>query len=321
MSREFNVRLDIGHPVTTAQAVSAGIAQDALKGPYFRRVFRGVYAHRDLALTARVRIEAALRIHPANAFASHASAARLYELPIPDSFPDEHVTVASARERRRRIGIRNHVVADAPDVRVVGGVRCSAPAQTFVELGTMLGLVDLVVIGDQLVRKELCTPEELVEAAAAAPDHRADLARHAARYVRRDVDSPMETRLRMLLVLAGLPEPTVNFKIRDADGIVRLRFDLSYPDLKVVVEYDGRQHFDDDEQVDHDNDRDDWFALEGWRVVKVTSRGIYKEPAKTVARVHKALAAVRCTRLPQVLSEEWRPYFPVRRSLVRRTGG
>jgi len=47
--------------------------------------------------------------------------------------------------------------------------------------------------------------------------------------VRIGVDSPLETRLRLLIVLAGLPEPKVNHQLRDQHGDVVMRFDLSYP--------------------------------------------------------------------------------------------
>lgn len=115
---------------------------------------------------------------------------------------------------------------------------------------------------------------------------------------------------RMLIVLAGLPEPTVNVKVYDAAGFLLYRFDLSYPDLKVVVEYDGRQHRDDLDQWDHDSDRADWFEANGWRYVPVFSRGIYKQPEKTLQRVHAALRDRGCRDLPRQLSDEWRAFFP-----------
>jgi len=52
----------------------------------------------------------------------------------------------------------------------------------------------------------------------------------------------METRLRMLIVLAGLPEPTVGHVIRRDDGSRLHRIDLAYLGLLIAVEYDGRQH-------------------------------------------------------------------------------
>ena len=60
--------------------------------------------------------------------------------------------------------------------------------------------------------------EGLRDAALAWHGRGAKLARRAARFVRDGVDSAMETRLRMLLVLAGLPAPEVNFILPPRPG-------------------------------------------------------------------------------------------------------
>jgi glutaryl-CoA dehydrogenase len=121
----------------------------------------------------------------------------------------------------------------------------------------------------------------------------------------------METRLRMLIVLAGLPEPEVNIEVLDAVGRVLYRLDLSYPDLEVLVEYVGRQHRADLDQWDHDLDRRDWLDAHGWLQVQVVSRGIYRDPDKTVRRVEDALRS-RGAALPRRLCDAWRPHFPGR---------
>jgi len=59
----------------------------------------------------------------------------------------------------------------------------------------------------------------------------------------------------MLIVLAGLPEPRVNWIVYDDNGKWRMRFDLSYPALRLVIEYDDRQHAEDDTQWDRDIER------------------------------------------------------------------
>lgn len=69
----------------------------------------------------------------------------------------------------------------------------------------------------------------------------------------------MESRLRMLIVLAGLPEPEVNREVLDAHGRLLHRFDLSHPHHKILVEYEARQHREDLDQWDHDTDRRDWL--------------------------------------------------------------
>jgi hypothetical protein len=56
----------------------------------------------------------------------------------------------------------------------------------------------------------------------------------------------------LLLVLAGLPEPDVNFILRAPDGSWRRRFDLCYQGARLIIEYDGRQHAFDREQWSND---------------------------------------------------------------------
>jgi very-short-patch-repair endonuclease len=182
----------------------------------------------------------------------------------------------------------------------------------FLELAATLSLVDLVVVGDALVRLRKLTPDSLVAACAASGEQHADAALRAARFVRGAVDSPMETRLRMLLVLAGLPEPTVNHKVRDDQGRVTRRFDLSYPSVRLIVEYDGRQHVEVRENWTSDLKRREEFDDAGWRIVVVTSDGIYKQPAETVARVHRALRRCGWPGLCSHASDAWRPHFPGR---------
>jgi very-short-patch-repair endonuclease len=135
----------------------------------------------------------------------------------------------------------------------------------------------------------------------------AGAARDAAAYVRANVDSPMESRLRMLIVLAELPEPEVNRTVRYPDGTMKL--DLSYPGVRLAVEYDGRQHLGDVEQWERDPVRRDDLEHHGWRVLVVTARGIYREPGRTVTRIWRALRDRGFPRLRRA-QDGWRPHFP-----------
>ncbi len=312
MSAPSRTGIDTRRPFTRADAIAAGLSPKQLRGSRFRRIFRGVYVSVDVPDRPPIRIEAALLLHPRDAVASHQSAARVYRLPVP-THPLEHVTVAEPVERTRVTGISCHVArrTDA-DVRVVNGIRVSAPCLMFVELASVLELVDLVVVGDALVRLGLVTCEELVAFCAASGERYAAAARRAASYVRKRVDSPMETRLRLLLVLAGLPEPEVNLTVLDEAGRPRFRFDLSYPELKLIVEYDGRQHAEDDDQWLGDLERREWLDDANWKILVVTSKGIYANPAGTIERVVRNLRERGCRTLPSRLSEAWRPHFPGR---------
>lgn len=301
--------LDVRRPFTRADAIAAGLDPRALRGKRFRRIFKGVHIAADVPPSPLHRVQAALAVHPPGAFASHVSAARVYGVPAPH-VPDEHVSVFAERDRRRRTGIRCHVAPPGTEVIRHRGIRVSRPVPMFIQLASMLTLVDLTIVGDALVRREACTPEGLVEACGASTDPHAAAALRAARLVRDGVDSPMETRLRLLIVMAGLPEPSVNFTVRDAAGRVVRRFDLCYRHAKVIVEYDGRQHAEDTHQYDWDRDRreelDDW----GWRVVVVTAKGIYRDPEETLLRVRKVLRGRGVTGLPRRFDDAWRVHFP-----------
>jgi very-short-patch-repair endonuclease len=99
----------------------------------------------------------------------------------------------------------------------------------------------------------------------------------------------MESRLRMLLVLAGLPAPQVNFIVRHPDGSWRMRFDLCCPALKLIIEYDGRQHAMNSAQWQRDLKRREELDAIGWRIIVVTAADLYDAPEQVLARVRDAL--------------------------------
>ncbi|HET8560078.1 MAG TPA: hypothetical protein VFL69_06130 [Marmoricola sp.] len=301
--------LDTSLPFTRAEAAAAGLDLRALRGSRFRMVLRGVYVDAAVPDSTDLAVRAALKLHPPSAFASHHTAAEVLGLPVPDS-PDLHVSVLRREDRSQRQGIDCHLAPQESHIVRRRGIRVAAPLELFVQLAGSLGLVDLVVLGDAMVRKRLVGADDLVEHCRSSGVRHARAARRAAAYVRAEVDSPMESRLRMLIVLAGLPEPEVNHQIRDADGHVLRRFDLSYPGLRLIVEYDGRPHVEVVDNWESDLERREQFDEWGWRIIVVTSRGIYREPARTVDRVHRALR--RAGARPPRPGTGWRRHFPGR---------
>lgn len=191
-----------------------------------------------------------------------------------------------------------------------GGIPVTTAEDTFVDLGSALGLLELVVLGDSLVRRGRTSPEALRYAAAAATGAQPPTMRRAAGLVRPGVDSPTESKLRLLVVLAGLPEPVVNHTEYDERGWVVRRFDLSWPERRLAVEYDGRQHAESQRQWEHDVTRREGLDNDGWRLVVVLAKGLYREPARTLERVVQAMHEVGLD--ASVTSDEWRVYFPDR---------
>jgi hypothetical protein len=279
---------DPDQPFSRSDARAAGIGLKTLLSSRFQKVFYDCYVSSTVRLTTKLRATAALKISPPGSFVSYSTAARLWGGIVPNT-PDVHVTMPGAAGRTSRQGVKAHAYAVGTAVTRFRGLPVTTPEQTFLDLATSLDLVALVVLGDSLIKAGRTSGAALRDSALGWRGRGAKLARRAARYVRDGVDSAMETRLRMLLVLAGLPAPEVNFILSYPDGSWWMRFDLCYPALKLIVEYDGRHHADDSEQWLHDLKRREALDRLGWRIIVVTRDDYYNAPEEVLRRVHNAL--------------------------------
>jgi hypothetical protein len=299
------VELDPLRPFTRATAIAAGVAKD-LRTSAYRRLLHGIYISATVEATPLVVAEAALLPFGEQAWASHATAARAHGLPIP-ALPGEHVTVVDPKKRHSRGDVTCHVTKKG-EIQTVGGVRLSSVSQTFVDLAGQVSLVDLIVIGDHLIRKDLVKLEDLRTFCAEASGPGVALARTAVGYVRPGVDSPMETRLRMLIVLAGLPEPEVNQLVGNERE--RRKYDLSYRRSKTILEYDGRHHIEREEQWEADLERREAIDDDEWRILVFVAKDIFKSPGRTLGRIHRALLLRGEPGVPKSLGDTWRAHFP-----------
>ena len=283
-----------------------------LQGRRFVRLFDDVYAVADIAEDLLVRAKAVQLANP-NAALSHDSAAAHYGLPLPRRV-GSHVTVPRGRLRSitpaRLRGVETQVHETLrPQPWMHDGWLVTIPDRTFTDLAQTLGLLDLVAVGDALVRRDLATPEVLIDAAQEARRPGIRLARRAAGLVRPRVDSATETMLRLLVVLAGLPEPETGRDIHDRYGAWIARPDLSYPMLRIAIEYDGRHHAESDRQWYKDIGRREHYDRAGWRLIVVTAKHLYRQPGPTVMRILDALHERGHPEAPAMPSTAWRPYF------------
>jgi very-short-patch-repair endonuclease len=296
-------------PFLRSDARRMGLPAREFRGSRFRRLFKGVRIDGSTPVTPLVLGEGALLLHPAGAFVSHRTAAAIHGVAAPTSIPEVDVSVTDKAHRRFTSGIRPHLARDDNGVTTIRGVRVSSACRTFAELARVLSPVDLVVVGDRFVKLGRCTTKELATYCESWNGYFRRKAIYCASLVRVGVDSPMETRLRMLIVLAGLPEPTVNFKLRRANGTVWRRFDLSYPTVRLVIEYDGRQHAEDSDQWHIDIERREELDDEQWRLLIVTRKGIYDSPLDTLVRVRNKLIALGHPQVPRHFSDGWQQHF------------
>lgn len=287
-----------------------GMTPEMLLTRRFKKLFWDTYVQHDVKVTPLLRARAVLRLVPAGSHVSHHTAAELWGATVADD-GNTHVWTPSKQGRHVRQGVKTHYGNGPAATTLRKGVPVSTPEQTFLDLAAAgLPLVDLVVVADGMIKAEHTTPERLVEAAAAWPGRGCRLARRAASLARAEVDSPTETKLRLLLVLAGLPEPRVNLVLRARDGSWRRRYDLAYEHLRLIVEYDGRQHNEEIEQWLTDITRREELDRRRWRLVVVTKEGIYDDPLQTLIRVRTALVECGATGIRRTFKPQWRVHFP-----------
>ncbi|TFC05493.1 DUF559 domain-containing protein [Cryobacterium adonitolivorans] len=279
---------------TVAEARAAGVNRKRTRARDLEIPFRGVraFAGSGAAVAGLARAYAARM--PADHFFSHTTGALLLGLPLPrrlENDPRLHVSVLSPERALRMRGVVGHSVRGRPGLWIVNGLTMTDPVSTWCDLAALLGPDDLIAVGDHLLGK-LAPPAtmELLAAAVAARAGRRGVQRlrQALVWVRPRVESPRETRLRLLVVRAGFPEPDTNVDLPLPPGRRRARGDLVYLRYKILVEYDGEQHRTDDAQFARDLERLDDLAAAGWRVIRA-AKGT--RPAEILSRLDEALRA------------------------------
>ncbi len=303
-----DVTAPIPGPFLRSEAKVLGVSERRLKSREFRTVFSGVIIDARIPDTVVVRARAALLVCPEGGVVSHWTAARLWGGVVPDS---DWVHISFMRDVRFRLrGVKPHRFRHRLDIKRRHGLPVTSPGQTFCHLARYLGLVDLVALGDRFVKKGRCTPTELIHYADAWPGQCRHEALRGARLVRERVDSVPETALRLLMVLAGLPEPQVDIRIYDADGELRYRIDLGFEEVRLAIEYDGRWH-DTEEQREHDEARRTELSNDdGWTFVIVHAEDLYEQTELLLERLRSELRE-KGIPVPAVLSDDWRRHFRV----------
>lgn len=235
---------------------------------------------------------------------SHVSAASIHGIATPgsaESPPLLHLSRRAGRSLTRRDGVVSHRLKfKAADIMFVDGVPVTTPSRTFVDLGTLLHLDDLVAAGDSIISAHHRTFGEPRIAMVPVEDLRKYVedtrningiraARIALDLMMVGVDSPPETRVRLILGRSGLPEFVPNCPIGAKDRLP-VWTDLGCREYRTCVEYDGGHHLT-PEQQQKDARRDQRTAEAGWRQVKLNKVDLQRGETWVVSCVARALRA------------------------------
>jgi hypothetical protein len=182
----------------------------------------------------------------------------------------------------------------------------AVPEHCWLVAALELDLVDLVVAADWLLRLRVTNRRQLTAYVTDSSSRGAGAARAAVDLIRDRVDSPRETRLRLCLVLAGLPTPDCNPTIR-GDGVYG-RVDLVYLAFRILIEYEGDQHRIDRFQWNRDIDRQEGFTRARWTMLRITAERA-RRPRWIVNRVYEMLREAGYSGPPPRFDEQWRRLF------------
>lgn len=301
-----------GRSFTLSESDKCGISRRRTTGRDLHTPSRGIRVPWGAQQDQDGRIRPLLDVTP-DGIASHSTAALLWGIPLPPwlegSF-DVHISRDAARNPPWRAGVAGHHTRFKPgEVVRLRGMAVTSPLRTWLDLAAMLELDDLVAAGDFLVcehdrifgpkRVALVKLAELREAVRHEFHRRGIVkAREAVDLVRVGADSPPETRIRLALERAGLPEPTLNHVVEDVNGDDASWPDLSIPEWKVAMEYDGEHHRT-VRQKAIDDARNELMEQLGWQQLRITKAMLDNDGDKAVvALVHNALRAQGWTGRP-----------------------
>lgn len=169
-----------------------------------------------------------------------------------------------------------------------GGFRLTRPDLTALDLCDEVG-GDAI---DHVLRTRTATLDGLHEALRLSACRKGNRERRALLLDSRDEPwSAAERLCHRLLRGAGVTGWTANLPVH----LRRRRYflDVGFPDLRLVLEIDGRLHQTDPELFESDRWRQNDLVLEGWMVLRFTWRMLVDHPDVVVELVEEAIRSIR----------------------------
>ncbi len=247
----------------------------------------GVYCWTGLLIDHWKRLAALQRLLPNPIFAG-TTAAWMHGLDV-DLIDPIEVILPVGSAIRSRPGLTVHHTNVTLEVVDIKGLRATSINRTLYDLCLRTEGVEALILLDSALHLRLTSRDQLKQFGTCLRSL-APLAEPA--------ESPMETRLRWLLLNAGLPRPEVQVNLHDTQGRFLGRADLYYPHARLAIEFDGGNHR---ERLVEDNRRQNLLINAGYKVLRFTASDIYQRPESILAQVSAgaALSARRRAAAPR----------------------
>jgi len=272
----------------------------------YDRVTHGVYARRDTAQPTDewaaqraqwfTKVRSIMALYSGKPVVLYGpSALQVLGVQLPERLQDwtaVHLMVDDQKRRTERCDVTWHTSSKPLKIwRLIHGLPVLNPVDHWLQLkGAKLN--DMVEVGDGFLRRQnpLLTIDEMRDRLAELKMiHGVKLARRAMTLVRAGTDSLYETRIRLLLVKAGLPTPDVNLAVWCPIANKWYHPDMAYKEAQLAVEFDGQVHVGSREQMDIDALRRRQLQDAGWLIITITSSQL-RNPSDFIRSVKMALA-------------------------------
>ncbi|TNM61070.1 DUF559 domain-containing protein [Streptomyces sp. NP160] len=247
--------------------------------------------------TSLLRLECALLASPPGTAGAGTCAVVAFGLPTPFGAPDPMAAepvVAVRGEVQPPSGARIRVLDERlhPETVLwrVKGVLVLSPEDLWAVRCADLDDESGIALGDAVLRRLEGDKAPMVAAVERLPVEQQARATRLLGLVRCEVCPPVETRLRLLLLQAGVPEASHYAAPIPREGRAGIWPDLQWESVRVAVEVDGPHHAA-DTQHESDIRRNRTTKDHGWTQVVVSSREVMRQPRDVVRWVGGELRA------------------------------
>jgi predicted transcriptional regulator of viral defense system len=280
--------------ITRKQALALGMSihmiQSRRRSGRWTTVESGVYLLQGAPRTWHTEVLAAC--FALGGIASHRTAAALHRL---DGFRPDIIEITIPRGRAViRPGIVLHEATDLHLFRPIriAGIPTTPLARLAVDLGSVISFRRYDAVIAEMVRRKEVSWDDLLD----------QLIRHSRRgrngvgalravldlHFGEDVgESVLEGAFLRELRRRGLPEPVAQYSIHDRDGFVA-RVDFCYPELRIVIELDGRR-FHGEPVFESDRLKRDRLGADGWSVQEISRRMLLADPTHVFDRIERII--------------------------------
>lgn len=290
VSRKPNVPPELAaRPFTLDEARAAGITLSALRGRAWKRLAAELYCWTGSEPDPWHVLAACRRRLPSSIVFAGKTAAWMLGL---DFDPIDSVEVIapldSALRSQAGVVVRRGCI-DTRDLIRVRGLPATTLTRTLFDICAHDSPVEALVAIDMAIQRGL-TDRVALTRYAAESSGRAGAARlRFLASLGEPAESPMETRLRWLLIQAGLPRPQVQVDVRDSTGRFLGRADLFYRSANLIIEFDGGNHR---ERLIADDRRQNVLTNAGYRLLRFTGADVFGRPEVVIAQVRCALGEI-----------------------------